>query len=394
MSSVLLVDLIAEVTSGDWGEAEPADDTDECIVLRGTDFQRLAQGDVSAAPHRFLKRPSILKRRLVPNDLLVEMSGGSEAQPTGRIARITDTLIDLSMPVTFSNFVKRVRVSENADASYFALAWDLLYRQGRTRPYEKRTTGIRNFRINDFLSSETIPLPSLEDQRRIARILATISRARDARQALALQTRRLKSSLQEALFRDTDPACLVEVGKLGRVVTGRTPSTTIAEYYGGDIPFIGPGDIDNDTEVIRAAKTLSELGLVKANAIPHGAVLTVCIGATIGKVGRTGTERAATNQQINSLIVEEDVIDSRYAHRAIEYFGQDLPNHASRAAIPIVNKSNFARMQIPVPSMADQRKTARALDAVAHYREATLKEAEALDQLFGAAMYLLIEQAS
>ena len=172
-----VVDLVDEVTSGDWGQERPEVNSEECVVVRATDFDSLAGGDVDSAPHRFLRPSSIAKRQLLSGDLLVEMSGGSESQPTGRLVRVGDKVASMSPPVVFSNFVKRLRLKSSVDSEYFALAWRSLYYRGRTKPYEKRTTGIRNFRLDDFLNTEEMPLPPLDEQQRIARTLSTLQRA-------------------------------------------------------------------------------------------------------------------------------------------------------------------------------------------------------------------------
>lgn len=176
MSPVPISDCVADITTGDWGTAEQTGDRVECIVVRATDFERLRQGDTSQAPHRFLSPSSIAVRQVLAGDLLVEMSGGSEAQPTGRMIRVPND--GALLPVlTFSNFVKRLRLVTNVDSHYFSFVWQWLYSRGRTKPYEKRTTGIRNFRLDDFLASELVVLPSLERQRQIAGDLAAVESA-------------------------------------------------------------------------------------------------------------------------------------------------------------------------------------------------------------------------
>lgn len=78
---------------------------------------------------------------------------------------------------------------------------------------------------------------------------------------------------------------MASIGEVGRVVTGTTPSTTSPQYYGGDIPFVAPGDLGKGLWIARAEKTLTKAGLAKAKPLPKGAVMFTCIGATIGKSG-------------------------------------------------------------------------------------------------------------
>src|SRR4051812_28653650 len=81
---VRLNEIVAEQVSGDWGSDEPSDVSAQCHTLRGTDFGRAKLGLISDAPRRFIKRNSIVKRQVQVGDILVELSGGSKDQPTGR----------------------------------------------------------------------------------------------------------------------------------------------------------------------------------------------------------------------------------------------------------------------------------------------------------------------
>jgi len=153
--------VIENITSGDWGTDEPGDGLVAVRAIRGTDFRRAAEGDVTGAPIRHIKPKSVENRRLLPGDALVEISGGSKAQPTGRLlVPGSDLVRSAGLPLCFSNFTKRLRVNTAAvDPDYFGYYWRWLYERGATRPYEKRTTGIRNFKLSDFLENETIILP-------------------------------------------------------------------------------------------------------------------------------------------------------------------------------------------------------------------------------------------
>lgn len=98
-----------------------------------------------------------------------------------------------------------------------------------------------------------------------------------------------------------------KIGDLGRIVTGKTPSTRVSKYFGGVYPFITIPDLDGRREILESERTLSSLGAEHLHScmLPPGAVMMSCI-ATIGKCGIT-TRPSFTNQQINSVICNEDV---------------------------------------------------------------------------------------
>jgi len=179
---VLLRDIVRSVTSGDWGKGEQLAGLEKCMVLRGTDFPRAALGLFSQAPIRHVSSVSLSKRQLDDGDILVELSGGSKDQPTGRALLVPLRLLSaVDMPLIFSNFVKRLRLlTEECDPDYFSRYWSLLYEKGITRTYEKRTTGIRNFKLGDFLDNQTIPLPPLSERRAIVHILGTMQQVIEA----------------------------------------------------------------------------------------------------------------------------------------------------------------------------------------------------------------------
>ena len=100
------------------------------------------------------------------------------------------------------------------------------------------------------------------------------------------------------------------IADLGRVVTGKTPPSAQPELFGKLYPFLTPTDIDGFARYIEPDRFLSPEGrdYQQRLMLPERAVCVVCIGATIGKVCMTG-KASFTNQQINSLVVNEDEHD-------------------------------------------------------------------------------------
>lgn len=172
---VRLGEVVEEATNGDWGNDKFTDGFSQCHVIRGTDFTKMDRGLYNEVPKRYIKTSKLRRLALKPNDLLIELSGGGPDQPTGRIFIVRDHIIERLNPVCFSNFVKRIRVNmELTHPEFFYRYWQYLYIQGRTRLYERRTTGIRNFKFIDFINSENISLPPLKEQKEIARILQAV----------------------------------------------------------------------------------------------------------------------------------------------------------------------------------------------------------------------------
>ena len=106
----------------------------------------------------------------------------------------------------------------------------------------------------------------------------------------------------------------MKIENLGKIVTGKTPSTKKSAFWGGSIPFVTPKDIQGLKSVDRTERYLTEEGLtsVAGSILPSRAICVSCIG-NIGYVGMT-TQRCVSNQQINSIIVNgENDPDSSFA---------------------------------------------------------------------------------
>jgi type I restriction enzyme S subunit len=191
--------LVAETQSGDWGLQEPEQSLVEVHVLRGTDFPRAASGLLGETPIRYVNERSLAKRRLQEHDVLVEMSGGSANQATGRIMEVPAQLLESAeRPLIFSNFVKRLKIGDGIDPTFLRRHWEFLYECGYTRTYERRTTGIRNFKLNDFLEQVPMVVPPGEDQRRIKTSLDSVDSKVDAEE----QRRNALDTLFKSLLHD------------------------------------------------------------------------------------------------------------------------------------------------------------------------------------------------
>ena len=156
------------------------------------------------------------------------------------------------------------------------------------------------------------------------------------------------------------------VGEIGKVITGKTPKTSISDNYGGYIPFLTPSDDMSVKYVRKTAKTLTEKGLseVKNAILPANSVCVICIGSDLGKVVIT-TRPTVTNQQINSIVVDEARFDISFVYYAMRILGKKL-NFISKTstAVPIVNKSSFSSYEIECPSLKEQKQIAAVLSVL------------------------------
>lgn len=149
------------------------------------------------------------------------------------------------------------------------------------------------------------------------------------------------------------------ISDLGDVVTGSTPKTTISEYYNGNELFVSPVDIQGNTYVNQTEKTLTELGIQQGRLVPKNSVLFVCIGSTIGKVSISGKD-LITNQQINSIVPNKRT-NFYFLFNILKQRAQRIKLLAANQAVPILNKSEFSKIKLPIPPLQEQKTIANCL---------------------------------
>lgn len=154
------------------------------------------------------------------------------------------------------------------------------------------------------------------------------------------------------------------LGEIGDIITGSTPSKNNPKFYGNDYPLFKPSDLGSGN-TIKASDNLSKLGFESARKLPKNTLLVVCIGASIGKIGLSGII-GSCNQQINAIIPSPNIL-SKYLFFVChsKYFQSILKKNASQTTLPIINKTEFSKLEIPLPKdIKEQEQIAMHLDSV------------------------------
>ena len=155
-------DLVSESISGEWGKECPEGRYSQAIkCIRGTDIPNITLAYYGDVPLRYVQKKHIQEKRVQTNDIIVEISGGSPVQSTGRTCLITGTILnDLELPVLCTNFCRIIRLKEPAYAEYIYHYIFLLYTRGYFFNLENNTTGIKNLIFSAFLQNIKIPIPN------------------------------------------------------------------------------------------------------------------------------------------------------------------------------------------------------------------------------------------
>ena len=226
-----------------------------------------------------------------------------------------------------------------------------------------------------------VPLPPLEEQRRITAILDQAETLRTQRRTALALLDRLTQSLFLDLFGDpaTNPKNwpVKKLKDLGKVITGGTPPSSKEGMFDGPIPFITPGDLESDEPVRRS---ITEAGAQEVDVVRAGSTLVCCIGATIGKVG-IAIKASAFNQQLNAIVWGNEIID-HFGFEVMRFFKPTIKAWGASTTLPILKKSSFEQIEIPTPPIELQKKFSTRLAQIIHLKKINTAAMIDLNELF------------
>ena len=169
-------DIVSATVAGDWGKDKPIGNyVHEVTCIRGCDFQDIKNGLTGNAPSRFILEKNFKNKCFANNDILVEISGGTQTVSTGRVCPISQELISrYNGNVVCTNFCRVLRPIEEYSA-FIYYSWLYKYNHKVMFGYENGTSGIKNFRLNDFLSMEPLIIPPKDKVAEFQKIIDTIN---------------------------------------------------------------------------------------------------------------------------------------------------------------------------------------------------------------------------
>lgn len=168
--------LVGSPIGGDWGASEATEASNaEVFCIRGADISNLQKASLGNMPRRFLKPSSLNRRRLTDGDLVIEMSGGSPTQSTGRAVLVTAALLKrLELPLSSSNFCKIVRPQNPENTFYLYGLFRDTWHKGEFFPFENGSTGIKNLAFAEYCSSKFVSLPPANELKRFNNLACSL----------------------------------------------------------------------------------------------------------------------------------------------------------------------------------------------------------------------------
>lgn len=256
------------------------------------------------------------------------------------------------------------------------------------------------------LAALLFPKPGKDEQKNIVKILSAIQSSILQQEKIINTVQQLKKNLLHKLFteginnepqKETEIGLIpeswevVKIGSLGTCVTGTTPKTSVAEYYDSpEFDFIAPADIGDTKFVYDSIKKISAAGISVIRGLPANSILCVCIGSTIGKVGLTFKEKSATNQQVNSIICNDDY-NPQFVYYLLNYYSKYWKTFSTPSPVPILSKGTFEKIDIPVTKNSEEQKEiVRILSALDAKFEFQSKKKQTLEALFKSMLHQLM----
>ena len=382
-----LLEITGKAISGEWGQD---DDTGTGIpVLRTTNFTNEGFVNYKNVVTRSISKKNIAEKYLRHGDIIIEKSGGSDKQPVGRVIFFEGE----ENKYLFNNFTGLLRVQNPEEwlPKYVFYALYAYYRNGGTRAFENRTTGLHNLQVDNYVKSVDIPKLSYRKQQHICE---TLDHVRDA---VAYRERQLTKldELVKARFVEMfgDKNSPYE-SLINLVLDGTSLSYGIVQP-GND----GTGDMGvlRPVDIVDGKLTMSSIKYID-RSIGEGFKKTELGGdeLLITVRGTTGIT-ALTDDRFAGMNVTRGIAVIRYNRKKINplylnaYFNTDesqryIQEHTRGATLQQINLSDLRIQRIMLPPLPLQNQFATFVEEVDKSKVGVQKALDQTQLLFDSLM--------
>ena len=326
-----LSEIIEVFIAGDWGNESQTKDTPYAVsCVRGADIVPIQNNEFRDIPLRYISLRSFENKLLQEGDIVVEKSGGSPTQATGRAVYISKELLSATRSMVCSNFCIAFRVKQGWNPYFVYQYWQHLYNRGIFFNFEGKTSGIKNLQLDIVLSTIEIEPYSVEEQNTIAKQLQLIEQKIGLNRAINHNLEAMAKQLydywfvqfdfpdkdgkpykssggemvwNEKLKREVPEGWFVSnICRIADILSGGTPQKVVSEYWeNGVIPFFGPTDYRGDIFQAETIDHITQNGLnhCASSLFEEGTIIITARGS-IGKLVILG-KPMAMNQSCYAL---------------------------------------------------------------------------------------------
>ena len=321
--NIKLWDIIDSFISGDWGNEEESPEAPCCVsCIRGADIVPICNSDFENIPIRYISNRSFTTHCLRESDIIIEKSGGSPTQSTGRVVYISKELLAAKHDIVCSNFCVAFRVKPEWNSLYIYYYLRNVYNAGVFFNFEGKTSGIKNLDIETAFRAIPIKAIAMETQKSIATAISCLDKKialnRAINDNLEVMAKQLydywfvqfdfpneegepyKSSGGKMVWNDKLKREIPEgwyadnICRIADILSGGTPSKQIDSYWqNGNIPFFGPTDYAGAIFQLNTAEHITSDGLKHcASSLFEEGVVIITARGSIGKLVIVGTPMA------------------------------------------------------------------------------------------------------
>lgn len=374
---VKLGDVFERQITGEWGN-ECSENEPGAKVLRTTNFTSSGEIDFKNVVMRSINKSKVQSKRLHYGDIILEKSGGTEKTPVGRVV-FCDESIENDIYLC-NNFTQTMRANQvvGYPRYVFYFMWYLHY-SGKTDLLQNKTTGIRNLQLKSYLNEE-LPLPSLDEQRRIAAVLDKVSDLIAKRRAQLDKLDELVKARFVEMFGDfklnTKKWPVVSFDEIA-IIDGNM--TTDYEKY-ANYPHIGIDSIEKETGALKGYRTVAEDGVISGKYVftPKHIIYSK-IRPNLNKVALPDFEGVCSADAYPILPIEGKCnrVFLAYDMRS-QFFLDYILQFCNRTNLPKVNRKEVAGFKTPLPPVNLQNDFA---DFVTLAEKSKLTIQQSLDKL-------------
>lgn len=374
--------ILSANDGGVWGN-DPADDSTDKIVIRSTEqtidgkwcIDAPAVRDLSAVPHA--------SSRILPGDLLITKSSGSNLH-IGKTT-LADDYFE-KKECYFSNFIQRIRCKDYLPKLLWYLFNSNIVREQFVY-LQNTTSGIGNINA-DIIDNLFLPNPSMAIQHRIADFLdrrcaeidaviertkATIEEYKKLKQAVITEAvtkgvrgpRKMKDSGIEWIGEIPEEWNRNTIKSIAETCSGGTPTSNDESMYDGDINWVCSYDL-HEKPIIESGRKITEAGAnsIAGKLLNKGSVLIAMYGGA-GTIGNSGILKcvARTNQAICSVKFNNEYVLDYYGF----YYIMAIRKHWMMYAVgtrkdPNISQDIVRRMPCIIPPIDEQQEIVAYLD--------------------------------
>lgn len=393
--------------SGVWGEEVKKGDFGT-EVLRSTNIQN-DNWVFSDVAKRKITKNQFKKYWLKEGDILVTKSSGSKFH-IGKAAYVTKEVEDRK--AIFANFMQRIRLN-----SFFSPKFAFFYitsSQGKKQLLKRSTTttGLRNLRKKDF-DNLILPLPPLEEQKKIAGVLSAVQDAIEKTEAVIQATKDLKKSMMKHLFtygpvplseKENVPLKETEIGMIPeecRIVKLNDLAKKITDgahktptYTENGIPFLRVLDIQQEN--INWSKTKKipyeeHNDLIKRCKPEEGDIL-------LSKNGTIGVTKVVDWNKKFSIFVSlclikpiHELVNNRYLSYYLSSTGlEQIKKRTKRMTVTNLHLVEIRTLLIPIFTLSKQKKIVDILSSLDNKIQGEENKKKALEDLFNSLLHNLM----